>query len=30
MSKLKVTTDVPNEIQMTRTFDAPKRLVCGR
>lgn len=27
MSKLKVTTDVPNEIHMTRTFDAPRRLV---
>jgi uncharacterized protein YndB with AHSA1/START domain len=26
-SKLKVTTEVPNEIQMTRTFDAPRRLV---
>jgi uncharacterized protein YndB with AHSA1/START domain len=27
MSKLKVTTEVPNEIHMTRTFDAPRRLV---
>ena len=27
MSKLKVTTDVPNEIHMTRAFDAPRRLV---
>jgi len=27
MSDLKVTTDVPNEIKMTRTFDAPRRLV---
>jgi uncharacterized protein YndB with AHSA1/START domain len=27
MSKLKVTTDVPNEIHMTRTFDAPRHLV---
>lgn len=26
-SKLKVTTEVPNEIHMTRTFDAPRRLV---
>jgi len=26
-NKLKVTTDVPEEIHMTRTFDAPKRLV---
>lgn len=26
-SKLKVTTEVPDEIQMTRTFDAPRRLV---
>lgn len=25
--KLKVTTDDPNEIHMTRTFDAPRRLV---
>ena len=25
--KLIVTTDVPNEIHMTRTFDAPRRLV---
>ena len=27
MSKLTVSTDVPNEIHMTRTFDAPRRLV---
>jgi uncharacterized protein YndB with AHSA1/START domain len=27
MSKLQVTTDVPTDIRMTRTFDAPKRLV---
>ncbi len=27
MSKLEVTTDVPEEIHMTRTFDAPRRLV---
>ncbi|HEX3762904.1 MAG TPA: SRPBCC family protein [Kofleriaceae bacterium] len=27
MSKLQITTDVPNEIKLTRTFDAPKRLV---
>ena len=27
MSKLTVTTDVPNEIHMTRVFDAPRRLV---
>lgn len=27
MNKLTVTTDVPNEIHMTRTFDAPRRLV---
>ena len=27
MSDLKVTTDVPTEIKMTRTFDAPRRLV---
>lgn len=27
MSKLTVTTDNPNEIQMTRVFDAPRRLV---
>jgi uncharacterized protein YndB with AHSA1/START domain len=26
-SKLKITTDVPNEIRMERTFDAPRRLV---
>jgi uncharacterized protein YndB with AHSA1/START domain len=26
-TKLHVTTDVPNEIHMTRTFDAPRRLV---
>lgn len=27
MNKLQVTTDVPDEIKLTRTFDAPKRLV---
>jgi uncharacterized protein YndB with AHSA1/START domain len=27
MKKLIVSTDVPNEIHMTRTFDAPRRLV---
>ena len=27
MSKLQVTTDVPEEITMVRTFDAPRRLV---
>ena len=27
MTRLQVTTDVPTDIQMTRTFDAPKRLV---
>ena len=27
MTKLQVTTDVPTDIQMTRTFDAPRRLV---
>jgi uncharacterized protein YndB with AHSA1/START domain len=27
MTKLQVTTNVPNEIHMTRTFDAPRRLV---
>ena len=27
MNKLQVKTDVPTDIQMTRTFDAPKRLV---
>jgi len=27
MSKLEITTDVPTEIHMTRTFDAPRRLV---
>lgn len=27
MTRLQVTTDVPNEIKLTRTFDAPKRLV---
>jgi uncharacterized protein YndB with AHSA1/START domain len=27
MKKLSVTTDVPTEIRMTRTFDAPRRLV---
>src|SRR5258708_5194484 len=27
MSKLKVTTDVPTEIHMTREFDAPRKLV---
>jgi uncharacterized protein YndB with AHSA1/START domain len=27
MKTLKVTTDVPTEITMTRTFDAPRRLV---
>lgn len=27
MSKLKVTADVPTEIHMIRTFDAPRRLV---
>lgn len=27
MSKLEVTTDVPEEIRMVRTFDAPRRLV---
>jgi uncharacterized protein YndB with AHSA1/START domain len=27
MSKLKVTTDIPNEIHMTRVFDAPRHLV---
>ena len=27
MSKLAVTADVPNEIHMTRTFDAPRELV---
>jgi uncharacterized protein YndB with AHSA1/START domain len=27
MSKLEITTDVPNEIHMTRAFDAPRRLV---
>jgi uncharacterized protein YndB with AHSA1/START domain len=27
MSKLEITTDVPNEIHMTRTFDAPRHLV---
>jgi len=26
-SNLKVSTDVPNEIRLTRTFDAPRRLV---
>lgn len=26
-SKLNVSTEVPNEIRMTRTFDAPRRLV---
>ena len=26
-NKLEITTEVPNEIQMTRTFDAPRRLV---
>lgn len=27
MTRLQVTTDVPTDIQMTRTFDAPRRLV---
>ena len=27
MTKLQVTTDVPTDIQMIRTFDAPRRLV---
>jgi len=27
MNKLKVSTDVPNEIHMTRTFDTPRHLV---
>lgn len=27
MKKLQVTTDVPTDIKMTRTFDAPRRLV---
>lgn len=27
MTKLQVTTDVPTDIRMTRTFDAPRRLV---
>lgn len=27
MTKLQVNTDVPTDIQMTRTFDAPRRLV---
>jgi uncharacterized protein YndB with AHSA1/START domain len=27
MTKLQVTTDVPTDIKMTRTFDAPRRLV---